>query len=182
MAGGGQFEGRVAAIRDAVVEVVDLVFDAGPPPVDDAVEIADADWRIVVAEIQAQLDARSARAIALEPTNGLRHGAAPRRSVRRRAPFCSSASRGSREIAAGARAPVPYRPGADHRAGRRRLGVIAFLGGCAALSTRRLALTPSKTQATLEILVSTLDNQIRGTCSAIRRRFGRSSARSSCSC
>jgi F-type H+-transporting ATPase subunit a len=41
--------------------------------------------------------------------------------------------------------------------------VIALLGGCAALATRRLELTPSKTQATLEILVSTIDDQIRGT-------------------
>lgn len=41
--------------------------------------------------------------------------------------------------------------------------VIALLGGCAALSTRRLALAPSKTQAMLEILVSTIDDQIRGT-------------------
>jgi F-type H+-transporting ATPase subunit a len=42
-------------------------------------------------------------------------------------------------------------------------GVIALLGGCAALATRRLSLNPSKTQATLEILVSTIDDQIRGT-------------------
>jgi F-type H+-transporting ATPase subunit a len=41
--------------------------------------------------------------------------------------------------------------------------VIALIAGCAALSTRRLALTPSRTQATLEILVSTIDDQIRGT-------------------
>ena len=71
MAGADQFEGRVAAIRGAVV---DLVFDEGPPPIDDAVEIVDAEGRIVVAEIQAQLDARLARAIALEPTTGLRRG------------------------------------------------------------------------------------------------------------
>ena len=77
MVGGSQFDGRVAAIRGAVV---DLLFEGGPPPVDDAVEIADADGRIVVAEIQAQLDARSARAIALEPTNGLRRGDRVRRA------------------------------------------------------------------------------------------------------
>ena len=41
--------------------------------------------------------------------------------------------------------------------------IIALLGGCAALSTRRLTLTPSKTQATVEILVSAIDDQIRGT-------------------
>ena len=49
----GQFDGRVTAIRGAVV---DLVFEHGPPPIDDAVEIEDAEGRIVVAEIQAQLD------------------------------------------------------------------------------------------------------------------------------
>jgi F-type H+-transporting ATPase subunit beta len=73
----GQFEGRVAAIRGAVV---DLVFENGAPPIDDAVEIADAEGRIVVAEIRAQLDARSARAIALEPTTGLRRGDTARRA------------------------------------------------------------------------------------------------------
>ena len=74
----GQFDGRVTAIRGAVV---DLVFEHGPPPIDDAVEIEDADGRIVVAEIQAQLDGSSARAIALEATTGLRRGdrVAPRR-------------------------------------------------------------------------------------------------------
>jgi F-type H+/Na+-transporting ATPase subunit beta len=77
MASEGQFDGRVAAIRGAVV---DLVFDNGPPPIDDAVEIQDAEGRIVVAEIQAQLDARSARAIALEPTTGLRRGDRARRA------------------------------------------------------------------------------------------------------
>ena len=76
MAAGDQFEGRVAAIRGAVV---DLVFEHGPPPIDDAVEIVDADGRTVVAEIQAQLDAVSARAIALEPTTGLRRGDRARR-------------------------------------------------------------------------------------------------------
>ena len=68
-------EGRVAAIRGAVV---DLAFERGPPPIEDAVEILDADGRVVVAEIQAHLDAHSARAIALEPTNGLRRGDAAR--------------------------------------------------------------------------------------------------------
>ena len=63
--------GKVVAIRGAVV---DLMFEGGPPPIEDAVEIVDADGRIVVAEIQAQLDAHTARAIALEPTTGLRRG------------------------------------------------------------------------------------------------------------
>ena len=39
-------------------------------------------------------------------------------------------------------------------------GMIAFLGGLSALATRRLDLSPSKTQATLELLVSTIDAQI----------------------
>ena len=77
MSGAARSEGRVAAIRGAVV---DLVFEDGPPPIDDAVEIVDAEGRIVVAEIQAQLDARSARAIALEPTTGLRRGDRARRA------------------------------------------------------------------------------------------------------
>jgi F-type H+-transporting ATPase subunit a len=41
--------------------------------------------------------------------------------------------------------------------------VMALIGGVAALSTRRLALSPSKTQAAVEILVSAIDDQIRGT-------------------
>ena len=73
----GQFDGRVTAIRGAVV---DLAFENGPPPIDDAVEIEDADGRIVVAEIQAQLDGSSARAIALEATTGLRRGDRSRRA------------------------------------------------------------------------------------------------------
>ena len=71
MAGADQFDGRVTAIRGAVV---DLVFEDRPPPINDAVEIVDSEGRIVIAEIQAQLDSRTARAIALEPTTGLRRG------------------------------------------------------------------------------------------------------------
>ena len=41
--------------------------------------------------------------------------------------------------------------------------VIAALAGLSALATRRLSLMPLKTQATLELLVSTIDNQIRDT-------------------
>jgi F-type H+-transporting ATPase subunit a len=41
--------------------------------------------------------------------------------------------------------------------------VIALLAGGSALATRRLNLVPSKTQATLELLVSTIDSQIRDT-------------------
>src|SRR5271166_5907775 len=63
--------GRVVSIRGAVL---DLAFDVRPPPIEDAVEIVDSDGRVVVAEIQAHLDSRTARAIALEPTTGLRRG------------------------------------------------------------------------------------------------------------
>ncbi len=41
--------------------------------------------------------------------------------------------------------------------------IIALIGGAAALSTRRLAISPSKPQAALEILVSAIDDQIRDT-------------------
>jgi F-type H+-transporting ATPase subunit a len=41
--------------------------------------------------------------------------------------------------------------------------VIALIGGCAALATRRLRLAPTRTQAAIEILVSTIDDQISGT-------------------
>jgi len=39
-------------------------FDAKLPPIDDAVEIVEADGRVIVAEIEAHLDAHRARAIA----------------------------------------------------------------------------------------------------------------------
>jgi F-type H+-transporting ATPase subunit beta len=67
----GRFVGRVAAIRGAVL---DLAFEDVPPPVEAAVEIVDSDGRTIVAEIQAQLGEQAARAIALEPTTGLRRG------------------------------------------------------------------------------------------------------------
>ena len=44
--------------------------------------------------------------------------------------------------------------------------VMALIAGFAALSTRRLALAPSRTQAAVEILVSTIDDQIRSTMQA----------------
>ncbi|MGA7197574.1 MAG: F0F1 ATP synthase subunit beta [Roseiarcus sp.] len=71
MATDGRFEGRVVAIRGAVI---DLAFDYKLPSIEDAVEIVDSDGRAVVAEIQAHLDSGRARAIALEPTTGLRRG------------------------------------------------------------------------------------------------------------
>ena len=67
----GRYVGRVAAIRGAVL---DLAFEDAPPPVEAAVEIVDSDGRTVVAEIQAQTGEHAARAIALEPTTGLRRG------------------------------------------------------------------------------------------------------------
>jgi F-type H+-transporting ATPase subunit a len=42
-------------------------------------------------------------------------------------------------------------------------GVIALLAGASMLATRRLTLFPSKTQAMLEIVVSTIDSQIHDT-------------------
>ena len=41
--------------------------------------------------------------------------------------------------------------------------VMALLAGASALATRRLTLLPSKTQATLEMVVSTIDSQIHDT-------------------
>ena len=64
-------EGKVVAIRGAVI---DLTFECALPPIEDAVEILNSGGRVVVAEIQAHIDGRTARAIALEPTNGLRRG------------------------------------------------------------------------------------------------------------
>jgi F-type H+-transporting ATPase subunit beta len=75
MAAAGRFEGQVVAIRGAVI---DLAFDGPPPPIEDAVEIVDSAGRTVVAEIQAHLHAHAARAIALEPTTGLKRGDAAR--------------------------------------------------------------------------------------------------------
>lgn len=48
----GQFEGRAAAIRGAVI---DLAFDDQLPLIEDAVQTVDADGRIVAAEIQQTL-------------------------------------------------------------------------------------------------------------------------------
>ena len=74
----GEFDGggrptRGAGGRDCGA-VIDLAFGGKLPPIDDAVEIAEAGGRVIVAEIQAHLDAHRARAIALEPTTGVRRG------------------------------------------------------------------------------------------------------------
>jgi len=65
-------EGRVVAVRGAVV---DVAFDTGPlPPIEDALTIRDAERGTVTVEVQAHLDRRRVRTIALEPTDGLRRG------------------------------------------------------------------------------------------------------------
>ena len=112
-----------------------------------------------------------------------RRRSSPRRSASwPRAPFYCDASRGSREVAADARAAVPDRPGADHRAGRRRLG-----GHRAARRLRGAVDAPPRAHSVQDpgdgrnprLRPSTTRSATR--CSAIRRRFALSSARSSCS-
>ena len=66
-----EVEGRVIAIRGAVI---DLAFEGPPPLINEAVEVVDAEGKAIVAEVQAHIDAHTARAIALEPTTGLRRG------------------------------------------------------------------------------------------------------------
>ncbi len=66
-----EIEGRVIAIRGAVI---DLAFDGPPPLINEAVEVVDAEGKAIVVEVQAHIDAHTARAIALEPTTGLRRG------------------------------------------------------------------------------------------------------------
>ena len=66
-----EIEGRVIAIRGAVI---DLAFEGPPPLINEAVEVVDAEGKAIVAEVQAHIDAHTARAIALEPTTGLRRG------------------------------------------------------------------------------------------------------------
>ncbi len=65
-------EGRTVAVRGAVI---DVAFAAGAlPAIDDALQIRDADGGIVAAEVQAHIDTRTVRAIALQPTTGVRRG------------------------------------------------------------------------------------------------------------
>ncbi len=72
-----ELAGEVVAIRGAVL---DVAFVTGPlPPIDDALEIAGAEDRTVIAEVQAHLDERTVRAIALQATTGLRRGDMARR-------------------------------------------------------------------------------------------------------
>ncbi|MCC6718844.1 MAG: F0F1 ATP synthase subunit beta [Acetobacteraceae bacterium] len=70
--GEGDVPGRVIAVRGVVV---DITFPSGPlPPIDDALTIGDAGPNALVAEVQAHLDDRTVRAIALYATDGLRRG------------------------------------------------------------------------------------------------------------
>lgn len=65
--------GRVTAVRGAVV---DVAFDAGELPlIEEALLIIADDAPPIVAEVQAHLDERTVRALALRSTNGLRRGA-----------------------------------------------------------------------------------------------------------
>ena len=99
MAADGRSEGRVVAIRGAVI---DLAFDGKLPPIDDAVEIVEADGRVIVAEIQAHLDARRALCHRARADNGpqaRRRGATRRRTGhdrRRRGDARASARRSAR--------------------------------------------------------------------------------------
>ena len=125
-----QFEGRVIEIRGAVI---DLAFDGGLPPIEDAVEIMDADGRVIVAEIQAHLDARSRARDCARADDGLearrrralsarRTGHDRRRGGDARAPTRRArARRRPRAAAAGRRAALADPPqaaaalGADRR-------------------------------------------------------------------
>jgi F-type H+-transporting ATPase subunit beta len=70
--------GRITAVRGAVV---DVAFDAGALPlIEEALVIMTDDGPPIIAEVQAHLDQRSVRALALRSTNGLRRGAPVRAS------------------------------------------------------------------------------------------------------
>ncbi|MDW6024407.1 F0F1 ATP synthase subunit beta [Mesorhizobium sp. BAC0120] len=65
-------DGRVVAIRGAVIDIE--FCDADLPGIDEALSIRDAEHGRVLAEVQAHLDERTVRAIALQATTGLRRG------------------------------------------------------------------------------------------------------------
>jgi F-type H+-transporting ATPase subunit beta len=69
--------GQVVAVRGAVVDIA--FADAALPEISEAVSI-DQDEETIVAEVQAHLDERTVRAIALQATTGLRRGDAVRRT------------------------------------------------------------------------------------------------------
>ncbi|MGN6666588.1 MAG: F0F1 ATP synthase subunit beta [Trinickia sp.] len=69
--------GRVIAIRGAVV---DIEFELAPlPPLDDAIAIKCDGGASIIAEVQAHLDQRTVRALALRSTSGLARGAVAQR-------------------------------------------------------------------------------------------------------
>lgn len=71
-----EIEGRVVAVRGAVI---DVAFASGAlPPIDDALLIERQDLAPIVAEVQAHRDEHVVRAIALQATAGLRRGALAR--------------------------------------------------------------------------------------------------------
>ena len=64
--------GQIVAVRGAVV---DIAFnDTALPEINDSVSICDQESGTVVAEVQAHLDERTVRTIALQATTGLRRG------------------------------------------------------------------------------------------------------------
>jgi F-type H+-transporting ATPase subunit beta len=69
---GSANRGKVVGVRGAVV---DALFPEGAlPPIEDALHIEEEGGKAIVAEVQAHLDARHVRAIALQATAGLRRG------------------------------------------------------------------------------------------------------------
>ncbi|HET9018897.1 MAG TPA: F0F1 ATP synthase subunit beta [Acetobacteraceae bacterium] len=65
-------DGRITAVRGPVI---DVAFDAGPlPRIEEALRIAWDRPGDLIAEVQAHLDDATVRAVALQPTAGLRRG------------------------------------------------------------------------------------------------------------
>ncbi|MGX5666543.1 F0F1 ATP synthase subunit beta [Rhizobium daejeonense] len=73
MSNKGALEGKVIAIRGAVVDIA-FPGGGGLPAIEDALVIEDGADRTVVAEVQAHIDPLTVRAIALQATTGLRRG------------------------------------------------------------------------------------------------------------
>jgi F-type H+-transporting ATPase subunit beta len=68
--------GRIVALRGAVM---DVAFDAGPlPQIEEALQVEWDQPGTLIAEVQSHLDRSTVRAVALQPTAGLRRGAAVR--------------------------------------------------------------------------------------------------------
>ncbi|KVT41307.1 F0F1 ATP synthase subunit beta [Burkholderia ubonensis] len=69
---GAPLHGHVVAIRGAVI---DLAFPSGAlPPLDTSLSVESDDGREIIAEVQAHLDERTVRALAMQSTNGLPRG------------------------------------------------------------------------------------------------------------